>query len=396
MSVADPFPKRRIDEGAFIRSIRDHIEQFPSQTDRLIQNLYSHIYGYPSLTTIKRWTGLSTDRIKQAIDANRGKNTKRIQFTRTNEPQLKKTINATKNDDVWQIDLLDLRSVFSHLINPELEEKKWDEALKRIFPKQVFSARYCLVVLDTYSRKVIIETTAKKEAWLVRNAMARIMGTEQLTQRTWTEPKLKPNVIYCDYGGEFKGDFSKLMNRFEIKMFHPRNIFYGGRIYEDQPAHDPDDTKYEGHCAMVERVIRTLKEIVFKVLNSRSAVTNHTVNEFMDHIANIYNNRYHSSIGMTPQQKYDGEMQDMRKHRMEYYLPKPIRLPKFKVGDMVYLKYQTKLFDKGYIEKFAAGTPHQVVRVIPRISKDDQMFFTYHVMIDEWHAADFYEEMLTK
>lgn len=408
----EPYPTFNGDEGLFIRQIRDFIiRNSAARVRNLIRALYSAKFGYPSVSTLIRWTGLPKEVIIESINVNEDKQAKRVQFTTTNEPKMKKTFNAKYSNDVWQIDLVDLKSIFSNLIDPDegSASSGWEQAMRRIFPIG-YPPRYCLVVLDTYSRKVFVETTVAKGADYVLDAMLKIMGTKTKASQLKDTPQIKPNVIYCDYGGEFKGVFWRVLGEYisptgrvrglGIKFFHPKNIFTAEAKYLNKPIHDPVDIKYEGHAAMVERVNRTLKGIVFKMLNGEdlSTIRSKTVSGFMKHVANIYNNRIHSAIGMTPNQKYNNDLIDVRRHRAEYYFPKPIRLPKFKVGDYVYLKYQSKLFEKGYIERFDSGVMYQIVSVNPRINKDNKMFFTYTIVINEegTQFADFYEEMLTK
>lgn len=394
----EDFPVLSENESLFIRQCRDYIARKPQQINEFISHLYSATYGFPSMTTLRRWTGLPKETINGIIAENEDRQTHRIQFTKTNEPKLVKTFNARYANDVWQIDLIDLKSIFSNFIDPNLEDKTWGGAVKQYFPAEdeKHPTRFCLVVIDTYSRKVFVETTIGKSATEVCNAMISIL---EILRKT--SPHAKPNVIYCDYGAEFMGDFrDTFRDMLGIKFFHPRNQFEyreGKKYYLDEPMLDSFDTKYEGHCAMVERVNRTLKEIVFKVLRGNSPdIKSMTMSRFMKAIANIYNSRYHSSIGMAPNQKYDGTAKDVRKHRQEFYMPKPVRLPKYAVDDYVYLKYQSRRFDKGYIEKFDPSTSYRIVRRNPRMNKDGFIFFTYDVQLDDDRYAEFYEEMLTK
>ena len=95
-------------------------------------------------------------------------------------------------------------------------------------------------------------------------------------------------------------------------------------------------THNKGKSVVAERFIRTVKNKVFKDMISRNAFIDE-----LDGIVNKYNNMYHRTIKMKPE---DGKSSIY----ILTLIKKTVRSPKFKVGDNVRIPKYKNNFAKGY------------------------------------------------
>lgn len=104
-------------------------------------------------------------------------------------------------------------------------------------------------------------------------------------------------------------------------------------------------TKNKEKSCMVERWNRTMKEIMFKYFTANSI--NRYIN-VLDQMVDLYNNREHSSIKMTPVEASFKE----NKRKVWNYLygsrPAVEIKPKFNVRDRVRISKFKRQFEKGY------------------------------------------------
>ena len=99
---------------------------------------------------------------------------------------------------------------------------------------------------------------------------------------------------------------------------------------------------------MVERLNRTIKELLYKYLQSTNTKTITTV---LPKIISNYNNSYHSTIKMAPNEVNEHNIDDVYHNILERATIK-IREP-IKVGDKVRIQLKKKSFTKGYKPKFS-------------------------------------------
>lgn len=203
-------------------------------------------------------------------------------------------------DDVWQVDLLDCRN---------LKNKKY---------KQWYG--YIYICIDVFSRFAWAEPIETKSSTDCKKAIIKILSN---TSR-------KPKIIYSDKGKEFMGDYKSYLDKNNINQ-----IF--------------TNSKYKASIA--ERFIRTLKEKLFRVftyLNEEKYI--HILQKIMQN----YNNSYHRSIGMAPndvnktneRQVYLFQYSDIES--LDNYIEF-----KYKIGDYVRIQIEKSLFEKGYTQKWS-------------------------------------------
>jgi len=177
--------------------------------------------------------------------------------------------------------------------------------------------RYILVVIDIFSRMAFVRALKEKTASVMIVALRDIFLNDC--------PKT-PNFLWTDRGSEFVGREVKKMLKSEFNM-------------------EQYSTSQSPKAAMAERLIRTLKERIFRYLTAN--VTEKYV-DVLPKIASAYNNSPHSSLGgLTPvqasQEQYAGDV---------YHLQYPIEQEKPKhvlnVGDVVRLEREIEAFEKSH------------------------------------------------
>ena len=106
-----------------------------------------------------------------------------------------------------------------------------------------------------------------KEGIALTNAFQKILG----------ESNCKPNKIWVDKGSEFeKKSMKSLVEKNDIEMCLTHN---------------------EGKSVVAERFIRTLKNNIYKYMTS---ISENICIDKLDYIVNKYNNKYHITIKMKP------------------------------------------------------------------------------------------------
>ena len=134
----------------------------------------------------------------------------------------------------------------------------------------------------------------------------------------------KPNKILVDKGSEFyNNSFKKCLKDNDIEMHSIHN---------------------EGKSFVAERLIRTLKNKIYKYMR---AISKNAYIDKLDDIVNEFNNTYHRTIKMKPVDVKDNTYIDS----MELHSEKEVKDkdPKFKVGDCVRISKYKNIFAKGYM-----------------------------------------------
>ena len=130
--------------------------------------------------------------------------------------------------------------------------------------KKLNKASYALVCIDTFSKKADIELMKRKSAQETTRAMGEILKRMGI-----------PKYIYADEGKEYDNElFMNLMNEKGIELIFTLT-----------------------HAPMVERLNRTIKELLHKYLQ---ATGTKTITNVLPKIMQNYNNSYHSTIQMAP------------------------------------------------------------------------------------------------
>ena len=181
--------------------------------------------------------------------------------------------------------------------------------------KNLNKASYGLVCIDTFTKRGDVELIKRKSAPEVTKAMGEILKRMGV-----------PKFIYCDEGKEFDNDeFKTLMKDHKIEIIFTLT-----------------------HAPMVERLNRTLKEMLYKYLQSTGTKT---ITNVLPEIVQNYNNSYHSTIQMAPNEVNDSNISQVYNNIIKKATIK-IREP-INVGDKVRIQLKQRTFTKGYKPKFS-------------------------------------------
>lgn len=252
----------------------------------------------------------------------------------------RRNYNVTNIDDVWETDLIDLKSIKSYNDNYS----------------------YILVVIDCLSKFGWVELLYDKRCLSVTSAFQRILSR--------SEDRV-PVTLQSDKGKEFTGsEFQNLLKE--------RNINF-------RVARSPDVK-----AAIAERFNRTIKERMWRYF------TNFNTKRYIDVLQNLvasYNNTEHSSIRMSPskvniQNAYVARANLM--HRYAHYFKRQV--PKYQLHDLVRVSTAKNVFSKTY-----EGTYTEEIFEIIRISKTRAPFaYTLQDLAGEEIDGIFYEEELSR
>lgn len=161
----------------------------------------------------------------------------------------------------------------------------------------------------------------------------------------------KPKIFFVDNGGEFR-------NRVVEQYLAEQNI-------EIQSPKVRSITK----AAMVERFNRSLEDLIhrhFTAQQTRKYI------DLLPAILKVYNNRRHRSLDLwTPEEAEREENQDeIFNVIMQRYndLAQTRQLPKYKVGDEVYVVRPKEAFVRGYQERFYKE-PCEITKVMTKMPR---------------------------
>jgi transposase InsO family protein len=315
-------------------------------TKEFIKKYYSKLSNDASFT--------SPEKLRSALEKNLGVKLQRqkildaISELRSYSLHKQNVTNFEKNPTVvrepdfqWQMDIT---------FFPDLAEK--DNAL--------------LVAIDVVSKRIDAIPLANKKATTVSEA------TEKMLKKV--EPNI-PRKIQTDHGKEFENrHFRMLMKKYNIKHFMTR-------------------TNSLQKAAVVERVNRTIKEKLYRVLDANPHLENkwHTL---IQPLVKSYNNTYHSAIKMTPNEVNDSNAGSVLTNLYgKYWLKdRKWKSPKFKVGDYVRISSERHPFTKAYRGKWKEEL-FQIEKI--KYALPNNMY-----LLKDWHgelvAGSFYPAELQK
>ena len=213
------------------------------------------------------------------------------------------------------------RNIFKRnriIVNHKNEQWEADLVDLQEFKRQNNGIAYLLTVIDVFSKYAYVEPIKSKTGIELKTKLAKIFKHEC------------PFNIRTDKGKEFLNkNVSKLLNEYNINHFYSKN----------------KDVK----CAVIERFNRTLKNKMFKYFTS---IGKRKYIDVLQSLVQSYNNGYHSSIKMAPSKvKPQNENEvffNLYGKSSERELLRNKNKPKYKVNDLVRIKYERKDFDKGY------------------------------------------------
>ena len=172
--------------------------------------------------------------------------------------------------------------------------------------------RYLLTCIDIFSKFAWVIRLKDKKGITIKNALEKIFN------------KRKPKFLWTDNGKEFYNkQVQDLLNENNIKLYSTNNS--------------------EIKSAVIERFNRTFKNMMYKKFTENNNTIFYNI---LDELVKNYNNKYHSTIKMSP---IEGSKKiNEKKIKNIYNFEKTKKLGKFKIGDRVRISLEKNIFEKSY------------------------------------------------
>ena len=172
--------------------------------------------------------------------------------------------------------------------------------------------RYLLTCIDIFSKYSWVILLKDKKGITIKNALQKIFKER------------KPKFLWTDRGTEFYNkQVQDLLNENNIKLYSTNNS--------------------EIKSAVIERFNRTFKNMMYKKFTENNNTIFYNI---LDELVNNYNNKYHSTIKMTP---IEGSKKvNENKIKNIYNFEKTKKPGKFKIGDRVRISLEKNIFEKSY------------------------------------------------
>lgn len=238
-------------------------------------------------------------------------------------------------DYEWQIDLMDLRQ----------------------FGRENDSHKYVLVVIDIFSKYIWLYALKSKSGKEICHSLRGVFDNSHR----------KPRLLFSDKGKEF-------LNHDVMSLLKERGIIHF-------TCNNPDVK-----CSIVERVIRTIKEKLWRYFTRMQ--TRRYIN-VLGQLANSYNNSVHSTIGMAPSQVT--KLNSFEVWLKLYKRAKSIvcKDAKYKEGDYVRISKEKGNFEKSYEYSWSLE-----IFKIKRVLKKCQPVYELIDLTGEAIKGTFYESEL--
>ena len=215
--------------------------------------------------------------------------------------------------------------------------------------------RYLLTCIDIFSKYSWVIPLKDKKGITIKNALEKIFN------------KRKPKFLWTDRGTEFYNkQVQDLLNENNIKLYSTNNS--------------------EIKSAVIERFNRTFKNMMYKKFTENNNTIFYNV---LDELVNNYNNKYHSTIKMTPIEGSKKINEKKIKNIYNFEITK--KLGKFKIGDKVRISLEKNIFEKGYETNWT-----QEIFVIYDIKYSNVPYYYLKDLNNEKLQGTFYEQELQK
>ena len=209
--------------------------------------------------------------------------------------------------------------------------------------------RFLLCVIDIFS----------KYAWVIPLKDKKSVSIVNSFQTILKKSNRKPNKIWVDKGSEFYNSyFKKWLKDNDIEMYSTNN---------------------EGKSVIAERLIRTLKNKIYKYT---TLISKNVYIDKLDDIVKKCNNTYHTSIKRKPVDVKDNTYIDFKKEVNG-------KNPKFKVGDQVRISKYKNIFAKGYMPNWS-----EEIFIIKKIENTLPWTYVLNDLNGEEIIGTFYENEL--
>ena len=215
--------------------------------------------------------------------------------------------------------------------------------------------RYLLTCIDIFSKFAWVIPLKNKKGITIKSALQKIFN------------KRKPKFLWTDKGKEFYNkQVLDLLNENNIKLYSTNNS--------------------EIKSAVVERFNRTFKNMMYKKFTENNNTIFYNI---LDELVNNYNNKYHSTIKMSP---IEGSKKvNEKKIKNIYNFEKTKKPGRFRIGDKVRISLEKNIFEKGYDTNWT-----QEIFEIYDIKYSNVPYYYLKDLNNEKLDGTFYQEELQK
>ena len=239
---------------------------------------------------------------------NRSETYTKFKQTRNQFQRLK--VQSYRLNEIWSIDLADMQKL-SRFNN---------------------GTNYIFVAVDTLSRYVWALPLKNKTAIACKDALDNIIKNLNDQSPNMMKPKFcektssvhKPEKIWVDKGREFAGDFAAYCRKQGIKLY---------------------STNSETKSAFAERMIRSLKSILFKFLHEHNT---DTYIADLQNFLNVINSRVNRMTKLAPKAVKKSDVP----YLISLQCSNEVRKPKYAIGQQVRIKRKIDTFHRGYKIQF--------------------------------------------
>ncbi len=188
-----------------------------------------------------------------------------------------------------------------------------------------------------------------------------VVALDGFTKELWVEPVKKKTTA------EVAAAFEKILKRAKGKVrftFTDMGLEFMGRTFQDlmkkhDITHYVSRTKWKSW--MCERVIKTLKTLVFKYFTHEK--TKRWL-DIMPKLVSAYNSTPHASHGFKPGSIKASDVDEVFHRLFSRLAQTPIEKPKYQIGDRVRIAKSRLTFQKGYEQSFTDDV-FKVVGYVP-------------------------------
>ena len=215
--------------------------------------------------------------------------------------------------------------------------------------------RYLLTCIDIFSKFSWVIPLKDKKGITIKNALQKIFK-----QR-------KCKFLWTDRGTEFYNkQVQDLLDENNIKLYSTNNS--------------------EIKSAVIERFNRTFKNMMYKKFTENNNTIFYNI---LDELVNNYNNKYHSTIKMSP---IEGSKKiNEKKIKNIYNFEKTKKPGKFRIGDRVRLSLEKNIFEKSYETNWT-----EEIFIIYDIKYSNVPYYYLKDLNGEKLQGTFYQEELQK
>ena len=215
--------------------------------------------------------------------------------------------------------------------------------------------RYLLTCIDIFLKFAWVISLKDKKAINVKNALQKIFK-QRLPKFLWTDRRTE----------FYNKQVQDLLNENNIKLYSTDNS--------------------EIKSSVAERFNRTFKNMMYKKFTENNNTIFYNI---LDQLVDNYNNKYHSTIRMTPIQ--GSKKINEKKIKNIYNFEKTKKPGKFKIGDRVRISLEKNIFEKGCETNWT-----QEIFVIYDIKYSNVPYYYLKDLNNEKLKGTFYQQELQK